>query len=64
MRNYFLSKIHFVLSRPEVNNMLERNQNSDKMVDNIRQTMRMTGFGTNNENLENINTQDMIMQVI
>lgn len=41
MRKYFLSKIQFVLARPEIDTMLKKNSEND-MVGMLRETIRMT----------------------
>ncbi len=46
MRVYFLDKIQFVLSRPEVQNLLNVVvQGSESMVGNLRETLRVTQRG-------------------
>jgi len=42
MRKYFLSRIQFVVSQPEIDNMLTRNVDHTNMIDMIRETVRLT----------------------
>lgn len=62
MRKYFLNKIQFVVSRPEIDIMLKRNADGNSSpMDMIRETMRLTtGTGKFEEGF----SQQMLMEAI
>lgn len=61
MRKYFLDKIQFVVSQPEIDSMLKRSVEPDNMVDMLRETIRMTAKDDNNEEFM---SHDMLMKAI
>ena len=62
MRKYFLNKIQFVVSQPEIDTMLKRNAEQDSMVGMLRETIRMT---TQNESKKDeVFSHKMLMEAI